>query len=224
MSPLSAIASLLTFGCCVAIIIAVGKVLVGDGGWSPLVLLGIQNTAAGLLVFFVCIFRPIPWQRIAAAWRYFLISAAAGIGFPQAISFLVAPHLGAAMTSIIYLFPPLLTFVFALGLKVERLDLLGCVSIGLGIIGGVLIFYGQGFLGSALLGSAAATHWLAIAFLAPLAQAGGNIYRSKYWPQDIPLLPFAAMILVLSDHLERHAESRALEEEHVQDYQHDGAD
>ncbi|MEO0411527.1 MAG: DMT family transporter [Pseudomonadota bacterium] len=190
MPPVAAIGCLLIFGVSVASVISAGKVLVGEAGWSPLMLMGVQNIVAAGLVFCVSAALGQSGRAVLKHLPFFILSAACGIAFPQAIAFLVAPHLGAAMTSVTYLFPPLLTFVFALAFSMEKLDTSGVVAILLGVLGGALLFWGQGLL------PGASKYWLGVALLAPVAQAGGNIYRSKYWPSGIPILMFTAAILL----------------------------
>lgn len=187
-----ALLCLLGFGLSVASIIAGGKVLVTQSGISPLMLVGLQNTAAGAALLLLAWPARSHWRRAGAALMFFTISAFAGIAAPNAIAFFVVPHLGAAVTSMTYLFPPLLTFAFALGLGMERFDRLGLIGLMLGLVGGGFLFWGQGFSAQSALG------WFAVAMVAPLLQAAGNIYRSKYWPPEIPILVFAGMIVVMA--------------------------
>lgn len=192
MPALAAIGSLLVFGASVAFIIACGKLLVGQSGWPPFLLSGLQNCSAAAVVFLAAFITRAPCRTVLKHIPFFAISASFGIAIPQVIAFLVAPHLGAAVTSITYLFPPLLTFVFALFFQMEQLDVMGAMSLSLGAFGGALLFVGQSLQPSMSLS------WLAIALAAPVFQALGNIYRSKFWPSGIAILPFTAMILFMT--------------------------
>lgn len=192
MPLLHAIGCLLGFGFAIAGVLSGGKIVMAETGLSPLLLAGMQYllAAAALLI----VLRPprALWLSARRHWVFYMIAAVGGIAFPQVVVFLVVPHLGAGVTAMMFLFPPLLTYAFALGFSMERFDGLGLAGLLLGLLGGALLFWGQGL-------SAGGTQlWLAVAFLAPLSQAAGNIYRSKFWPADMPTGMFTAVILVFA--------------------------
>lgn len=192
MPLLHAIGCLLGFGFAIAGVLSGGKVVMAQTGLSPLLLASLQYLLAGAALL-VLLRPPLAlWRKAQRHWVFYMICAIGGIAFPQVVVFLVVPHLGAGVTAMMYLFPPLLTYGFALGFAMERFDGLGLGGLLLGLLGGALLFWGQG------LDAGGAQLWLAVAFLAPLSQAAGNIYRSKFWPADMPTGMFTAVILVFA--------------------------
>lgn len=187
-----AVGCLLGFGVAIAGILSGGKVVMAQTGVSALLLASVQYLLAGAGLLAVARPGRVLWPRGVRSWAFYVIAAIGGVALPQVVVFVVVPHLGAGVTAMMYLFPPLLTYAFALSFKMERFDRLGLAGLVLGLVGGALMFWGQdGAAQGALV-------WLALAFLAPLSQAAGNIYRSKFWPADVPIVFFTALILLIA--------------------------
>ena len=125
-----------------------------------------------------------------------MLPFAAGAGLllagPMALGYLAVAHVGAGYIALTFAFPILLTWALARLLGLERADPLRALAVGLGLAGGVT-------LALAKLNDlpAGATGWLVAATAMPLVIAGGNIYRSRYWPTGARPVALSALTLLM---------------------------
>lgn len=133
------------------------------------------------------------WPPLTARLAiFFAITSLLGIAVPYALSFLVLARVGAAVTSLVYLLPPLMTYVFALMAGLDRHDAIKWLALVIGIIGAALA------LGAGVSGVAdASIATLVLAVLSPTSLSIGNVYRTKAWPTGIDLGVFTAGLLVI---------------------------
>lgn len=131
--------------------------------------------------------------------EYFVVAAIFSVAAPNLILFAAAPHVGAGFVALAIAFPPLYTYLGALGLGMERFDGRRATGVVLALAGAALI--------AALKLSApdAPVVWIAATLAAPVLLAVGNIYRTLRWPtgarpEDLApgMLGAAAGILVLA--------------------------
>jgi drug/metabolite transporter (DMT)-like permease len=101
------------------------------------------------------------------------------------------PRIGASLLSIVYTLPPMLTYLFALGIGMERRSLIRAAGIGLGLAGALLIVLPENSLPAPELYG-----WMALAFSIPVIVAVGNIYRQLDWPTGAGALPLASGMLL----------------------------
>lgn len=110
--------------------------------------------------------------------RYYLATGLCSIGLPNTLLFLTVPHVGAGHASIAYAFPPLLTYLLALLLRLERPHARRVTGLALGALGAVLLVRPDGILiGTAL------SRWMLLLLLAPVTVALANVYRTLDWPE-----------------------------------------
>ena len=107
---------------------------------------------------------------------YGLLAGFISIALPQALIYSASAFVSAGIASLAYAFPTPLTFVLAAVFGLERFAVGRAIGIGLAFAGALLLavsrsasLAGEGF-------------WIAMALLAALAIAAGNIYRARYWP------------------------------------------
>jgi drug/metabolite transporter (DMT)-like permease len=123
--------------------------------------------------------------------RYYAISGLITLALPNVLIFLAVARIGAGLPSIAYAFPAMLTYAFALSLRMEKLIWTRAAGIGLGVVGILMILLPRtGPIGDADL------PWMLLAMLAPISLAAGNIYRTRSWPKDAPPLALASGTLL----------------------------
>lgn len=194
-NPVALICLLLVSGTSLGIIIGLARYLVGDMQVSPLHLAATQNVAAGLLIFVFMRNRRSSLGLVKTNLAYFVATSAFGIAIPHAIVYLAVDALGVAIMGSVYLIPPLLTYCLALVVGFDTFDKVRFAALVIGLAGTAMLFADREFTPDATL------FWLAIAMLAPLAMAVGNLHRSIYWPPGLAIAPFASTMLFVAGSL-----------------------
>ncbi|MET1415205.1 DMT family transporter [Roseibium sp. HPY-6] len=95
---------------------------------------------------------------------------------PNMIAVAAAPKAGAGFVALCYAFPLVLTYAFAVLLRLQRFQVLMAGGVLSGVAGGVLLAISGAQL------SAEASFWSALALSIPFFLAAGNIYRTLKWP------------------------------------------
>ena len=132
--------------------------------------------------------------------EYFAVSALVGVAAPNLILFAAVPHVGASFVALSIAFPPLLTYVGALALGMERFNTGRAIGVALALAGATLL------AALKLAAPDAATLWIVATLFAPVLLAVGNIYRTLRWPPGAPpdalapgmLIAAALMLLAAS--------------------------
>lgn len=150
-----------------------------------------QNLLGGLLLLLLAMLNGVRPPMSLRHLRYYAISGLITLALPSVMVFLAVAHIGAGLPSIVYAFPAMLTYIFALGLRMERLAWMRASGIALGLIGILLILLPRsGPVDDATL------PWMLLALTAPVSLAAGNIYRTRAWPQDAAPLALASGTLL----------------------------
>ena len=129
---------------------------------------------------------PIVGRELAVLKRrpvvvYSAIAGLVSLAAPQLLIFIAVNHVAAGIVGIVYALPVLLTFVLARVLGLEPASRLRAAGVVAGALGAVLLLRpGEAGL------PATAIPWMALALLAPVFIAIGNIYRSVAWPAGAP--------------------------------------
>lgn len=146
-------------------------------------------------------------------WKI-LLAYSLGAGLFQATSmataYLAVAHVGVGYISLAFAFPLLITYVLALAVGMERLAWLRAAGVTVGLAGGLMIAVskysglagdgaGDGAGGDAA--NSAALWWIIAASAIPFILAGGNLYRTRYWPTGAPPLLLAALMLIFASAL-----------------------
>lgn len=128
------------------------------------------------------------WPRIdGARLRYALLAGLLGVSLPNVASFTALSHLPAAEVGVVAALSPVFTYAFAVGLRSERISVVRVAGLGLGLVGvGWVLWPADG---------AAPGMASALALVAPVMLAAGNVYRSLAWPPGLTPLGAAALML-----------------------------
>ncbi|MCK7614758.1 DMT family transporter [Roseibium sediminicola] len=153
-------------------------------GWHPLALLqwAIFGGAIGLFAInraFAGSRRVDTAQGGAGRGRLIGYLVMSGLLFiaPNMIAVMAAPEVGAGFVSLSFAFPLVLTYAFAVLLRIERFQLLRVTGVLFGLTGGLLLAVSGADL------SVEASWWSLVALLIPVFLATGNIFRTYYWPE-----------------------------------------
>lgn len=151
--------------------------LAAAAGWQPLQFAFAQSLLAGLALAVVVLVRrelPRPSVRLILAC---LVIGSLFVGLPITLLSHVAPHLPAAVTTLVLALSPVVTLIFAMLLGVERFRWAAVVGIGCGLAGiAVLVMPGSS------LGGGSAGNWFLLALLAPVMFGLGNVLSSVLRP------------------------------------------
>ena len=147
---------------------------------------------------------------LAAAWwrrdlppvtrrtaEYFVVAAFVTVAASNLIFFSAVPHVGASFVALAIAFPPLLTYLGALALRMEAFDVARAAGVALALAGAAALALGE------LTAPDAPAFWIALTLLGPVLLAVGNLYRTLRWPPGASaealapgmLLAAAAMLL-----------------------------
>jgi len=187
--PLLPLALLLLTGGLLGVFAVLVKAAVA-AGWPPLAYLFWSLLGAGLILLAVAAAngrRPALDRRSLA---YYLGAGLLSGALPNALAFAAIAHVGAGFVALSYAFPPLLTYVFALLLKIERPQVTRAAGLGLALAGVVSLVAAKISLGDA------APFWIVLTLAAPVFVSSGNIFRSRFWPQGASPLSLAPGMLL----------------------------
>lgn len=120
------------------------------------------------------------------------LGAGAFQAVPQAMAYLSVGHVGAGYISIAFAFPLLVTYVMALMFNMEKFSLARASGVAVALAGGLMLVLAK-FHGL----NADAAFWVLVASAIPVVIAGGNLYRTRFWPKGAEPLPLAALMLLL---------------------------
>jgi drug/metabolite transporter (DMT)-like permease len=150
-----------------------------------------QNLIGGLLLLLLAVVTAGRPPLSARHLRFYATSGLITLALPSALIFVAVAHIGAGLPSLAYAFPAMLTYAFALTLRMEKPVWTRGAGIALGLVGILMILLPRsGPVGDADL------PWMLLAMLAPVSLAIGNIYRTKAWPKDATPLALAAGTLL----------------------------
>lgn len=181
---------LLATGSLLGVSIVLSRVAAGSG--APMLwFLTVTMVGSGLILTVAALAKGRAQRSLRSLLLYGL-GAGAFQAVPQAMAYLSVGHVGAGYVSIAFAFPLLVTYVLALGFGMERLSLSRALGVGVALTGGLMLVLAK-FDG---LNSDAAI-WVLVASAIPVVIAGGNLYRTRFWPKGAEPLPLAALMLLL---------------------------
>ncbi|MDN5695037.1 MAG: DMT family transporter, partial [Psychrobacter sp.] len=106
------------------------------------------------------------------------------------IFFSAIPHVGASFVALIISLPPLLTYLAAIILRIERFTKLRALGV-------VAALVGAGVLAARKFATPdASVFWIGLALCGPVLLAIGNIYRTLYWPDNLSPSALAPGMLI----------------------------
>lgn len=148
--------------------------------------------SASILIGLCIVRRSYPvlrWKHL----RTYLIIGILGMAFPVTILAFVAPNVPASVVALGMTLSPMMTYVMALALSMEKFRWFGVGGIVLGLIGVLLIVVPRASLpdpGMAL--------WVAISLLAPLCFALCAICAAKFRPTEARSVAVAAGVQLIA--------------------------
>ncbi len=187
--PVLALSLLLAIGALMGLTSILVK-LAGNIGWPAMAYLFWSLLGGGLLLL---LFTWIRGERPGISPRllgYYLASGLLSIAVPNGLLFSSIGHVGAGFASMCLAFPPLITYLLALALRMEGLSRIRLLGICIGLAGSLLLALGKLNAGDSPL------LWVLAALCVPVFLALGNIYRARYWPQGASPLSLAPGMLL----------------------------
>jgi len=180
---------LLTAGAALAVTILISRI-VSDAGAPMIWFLGFVLIGSGVVQLVLA--QTLGQGQSVRHMLLFALGAGALMATPMALGYLAVAHVGAGYISLTYAFPILLTWALARLIGLEGANPRRAFAVGLGLAGGMLLAMSK--LTELPSGEIL---WLALATAMPVVVAGGNIYRSRYWPKGARPLTLSAMTLLM---------------------------
>ena len=159
-------------------------------GWHPLAFLFWSLVGSGAILSVLAVAGGQRPRLTTRTMLYFLGSGLLSGMAPNALSFAAIGHVGAGFVALGFAFPPLISYCLALALDMERFRPTRAAGLVLALAGAVALVTAKISLGDA------SPMWIAMALAAPLVVAGGNIFRSLYWPRGATALSLAPGMLI----------------------------
>lgn len=145
--------------------------------------------AALVLMIVAAMRRDLPPVN-ARSLEYYAVSALVGVAGSNLIFFSAVPHVGAGFVALIISLPPLLTYIGALALKMERFHAIRATGVAAALAG-------AGILAARKLSAPDAdVFWVLLALGGPVLLAIGNLYRTLRWPKGVSADALAPGMLV----------------------------
>lgn len=176
--------------------------LAGDTGLTPLAFLGWSITGAALVLSVVAALRrdlpPVNRRTLG----YLAVSALVSVAGSNLIFFSAIPHVGASFVALTITLPPLLTYIGALALRMERFQTIRAAGVAAALAGAGVLAVRK------LSAPDADVFWILLTLVGPILLAIGNLYRTLCWPEGVSadalapgMLAAAAVMLLLAGFL-----------------------
>ena len=164
--------------------------LVTEAGVQPFGLALLHSLAGALLLLPYCLvrFRGIAFD--VAHIRFYAIAGALGTAIPSAVLFTAAAQVPAGVLAIIGAMVPMMTYVLALGLRIERYGFLRSSGILFGVIAVLMIVVPE-----TSLPTPAMAGWVLFAMLVPACYSGENVFLAlRRPPNSDPVMLLCGML------------------------------
>ena len=159
-------------------------------GTDPLSFLAWSIAGATLVLLTVTRIRG---ERVPVTRRtveYFVVAAFVTVAASNLIFFTAVPRVGASFVALAIAFPPVLTYLGALALRVERFDAVRAAGVVAALAGAAtLALFG-------LRAPDASPLWIGLTLVGPVLLAIGNLYRTLRWPPGASAEALAPGMLV----------------------------
>lgn len=147
-------------------------------GLTPLAFLFWSITGAAIILLTVALLRGERLPISARGFEYYAVAALVSVAAPNFIFFSAIPHVGAGFVALMISLPPLLTYLGALVLRIERFNIVRACGV-------VAALMGAGVLAARKFSAPdASMFWIVTALCGPIFLAIGNLYRSLRWPDN----------------------------------------
>lgn len=171
--------------------------IAGDAGLAPLAFLAWSITGAAVVLLAIATVRRKLPSVNRRTIEYFIVAAFVTVAGSNLIFFSAVPRVGASFVALAIAFPPLLTYLGALVLGIERFDAIRAAGVALALAGAALLAVFQ------LSVPNAPVFWIVLTMLGPVLLAAGNLYRTYRWPEGesadalAPGMLLAAAVMLL---------------------------
>ena len=167
----------------------------GEIGLTPLAFLFWSITGAAFILFTYALLRHELPSLSKPTLKYYLIAALVSIAASNLIFFSAIPHVGAGFVALIISLPPLLTYLAAIVLRIEKFTKLRALGV-------VAALAGAGILAVRKFSAPdASVFWIVLTLCGPVLLAIGNIYRTLYWPNNLSASALAPGMLIAASGL-----------------------
>lgn len=159
-------------------------------GLTPLAFLFWSISGAAIILSIIAYMRDEVLAPSARSFEYYVIAALVSVAGSNLIFFSAIPHVGAGFVALIISLPPLLTYLAALVINIERFNIWRAFGVAAALAG-------AGVLAARKFSAPeASVFWIALALCGPVLLAIGNIYRSLRWPDDASPIALAPGMLI----------------------------
>ena len=148
----------------------------GTVGLTPLAFVFWSITGAALLLLALAVFRRQLPPITKPSVEYYLVAALVSVAGSNLIFFSAIPQVGASFVALVITLPPLLTYVGALLLKMERFDPIRALGVLAALAGAAVLAANK------LNTPNASAFWILVTLCGPVLLAIGNLYRTLRWP------------------------------------------
>lgn len=149
----------------------------GEIGLSPLAFLFWSIAGAATILLVIALLRHELPPLNKRSFEYYFISALVSVAGSNLLFFSAIPHVGAGFVALIISLPPLLTYLGALALGMERFQTVRALGVAAALAG-------AGVLAARKFSAPdASVFWILIALCGPVLLAIGNLYRTLRWPE-----------------------------------------
>lgn len=159
----------------------------GQQGLSPFGVVFWQTFIAGLILAAICLVRRVPIPLHGKALAYYVFIGSIGTALAYAILVLVVGHIPAGFVAVLVVLSPLLTYLFAVLVRLESIRLLPALGSLVGFLGAALLVVPQGSLPTP-----EALPYALLALLIPAGYASANVYAEWGRPAGVENVALAA--------------------------------
>ena len=184
-----ALALLLGAGSLPGVSTNLAKIATGRGT-DPLAFLAWSIAGATLVLLLATRLRGERVPLTRRTIEYFAVAAFVTVATSNLIFFTAVPRVGASFVALAIAFPPVLTYLGALVLRVERFDALRAAGVVAALAGAATLALFQ--LGA----PDASPLWIGLTLIGPVLLAIGNLYRTLRWPPGASAESLAPGMLV----------------------------
>lgn len=162
----------------------------GEINLTPLAFLFWSITGATLILWLIALLRHDLPPMSSRGIEYYFVAALVSVAGSNLIFFSAIPHVGAGFVALIIALPPLLTYLGALALGIERFNTIRAFGVAAALAG-------AGVLAARKFSAPdASIFWILLALCGPVLLAIGNIYRSLRWPTGVSANALAPGMLI----------------------------
>ncbi len=146
-----------------------------------------QSLGAGLILLIVAFFRGRPPRMTWPHLKAYAVTGLMAMAIPVSIFAYVAPKVPSGALGLSLTLIPILTYLFAIAMALERFDWRRIAGILLGLIGVLLVL-----LPEASLPDRAMAGWILLGYSTAIFFAASNITGARLWPKDSDAVALAA--------------------------------